>query len=50
MKTHGESKTRLYRIWKVMRTRCNNKNIPQYKNYGGRGITVCEEWKNPCIS
>lgn len=29
-----------------MKTRCYNKNIPQYKNYGGRGVTVCDEWRN----
>lgn len=38
--------TRLYSIWSNMKTRCYNKNINEYKNYGGRGITVCEEWKN----
>lgn len=36
--------SRLYRIWKGMRTRCNNVNTPQYHNYGGRGISVCDEW------
>ena len=44
-KTHGGSKTRLYRIWKQMRTRCNCKTTPKYKFYGARGITVCEEWE-----
>ena len=29
-----------------MRKRCNNPNHPNYKNYGGRGISVCEEWQN----
>ena len=29
-----------------MKSRCLNKNSEKYKNYGGRGITVCEEWKN----
>lgn len=43
-RTHGESKTRLYRIWKAMRKRCNNPNDECYRLYGGRGITVCEEW------
>ena len=45
-KTHGESKTRLYRIWKDMRRRCRNANRTDYCLYGGRGITVCEEWQN----
>ena len=39
------SRTRLYRIWKNMRNRCSNENIPNYERYGGRGITVCEEWQ-----
>lgn len=36
--------TRLYNIWVSMRDRCNNANNPAYKNYGGRGITICKEW------
>lgn len=45
-KTHGLIKLnlRLYRIWKSMKRRCNNKNDHNYHNYGGRGIKVCEEW------
>jgi hypothetical protein len=39
-------KDRLYRIWIAMNTRCNNPNIPQYHDYGGRGINVCDEWKS----
>lgn len=42
--THGMSGTRLHRIWKSMRTRCNNPNCLSYKNYGGRGIKICDEW------
>lgn len=45
-KTHGMTNTRLYSIWAGMKSRCYNKNEAAYKNYGGRGITVCEEWKN----
>ena len=41
---HGGRREPLYVIWKNMRGRCSNKNTPVYKNYGGRGITVCEEW------
>lgn len=37
---------RLYRIWHNMTERCNNKNNAGFKNYGGRGITVCSEWNN----
>lgn len=43
-KTHGLSKTRLYTIWADMKDRCNNKNNNAYKNYGGRGIKICDEW------
>lgn len=42
--SHGDSGTRLYKIWKDMRKRCNNPNSTNYNNYGGRGIKVCEEW------
>lgn len=41
---HGKSRTRLYKVWKSMRSRCNTVNSPTYKNYGGRGIKVCKEW------
>jgi hypothetical protein len=41
---HGQHGTRLYRIWKGMKDRCFRKNNEYYKNYGGRGITVCREW------
>ena len=37
---------RLYRIWVNIKTRCYNAKIPNYNDYGGRGITVCDEWKN----
>lgn len=38
------SSGRLHNIWKGMRARCNNPKIPSYKNYGGRGIRVCDNW------
>ena len=40
------SQYRLYRIWQMMRQRCNNENAENYKYYGGRGICVCDEWEN----
>ncbi len=43
---HGESGTRLYGVWKSMKERCGNPNDKQFMNYGGRGISVCEEWKS----
>ena len=46
--THGMSrnKTPEYNVWKAMKDRCRNPNNPHYKNYGGRGISFCEEWKD----
>ena len=40
------SYTRIYRIWQGMKKRCTNPNYEPYKNYGGRGITICDEWMN----
>lgn len=45
-KKHGYSHTRLYKIWKSMRNRCLCETHPAYKNYGGRGISICEEWND----
>ena len=45
-KKHGESNSRIYRIWVKMRARCYNKQYKAYKDYGARGITVCDMWKN----
>lgn len=43
---HGLSKTRENRIWRGIKDRCYNPNRPEYKRYGGRGIKMCDEWKN----
>lgn len=43
---HGESDTRLYRIWQRLIDRCTNPNNPRYESYGGRGIEVCKEWED----
>ena len=40
--THGIGRTRFYWVWKAMLDRCNNPRNRHYKNYGGRGIRVCE--------
>lgn len=42
--THGERKTRLYRIWADIKTRCLNISCKEYKDYGERGISLCSEW------
>jgi hypothetical protein len=46
--THGHSRdgvlTRTYRAWKAIKTRCTNPNQKQWKDYGGRGIRMCQEW------
>lgn len=43
---HGLCKTLTYRSWSCMRARCTDPTHKQYKDYGGRGIKVCEEWYN----
>jgi len=43
--THGMCGTATYDSWASMKNRCNNPNDPSYKNYGGRGIKVCERWQ-----
>lgn len=45
-RTHGMSRTPLFRLWKQMRQRCNNPRDTSYKRYGGRGIRVCERWSD----
>lgn len=44
-KTHGMSKNRIYKIWAGIHQRCENENNPKYPIYGGRGIKVCDDWK-----
>jgi hypothetical protein len=47
-RTHGLSRTHpLYSTWGNMMTRCYNPKFKQFKDYGGRGIYVCERWRNP---
>ena len=41
---HGLSKTRLYNIYSGMKQRCYNHNNQHYQWYGGKGITICNEW------
>lgn len=44
--THGLKNTRLYDTWHSMKARCYRETCENYPRYGGRGITVCEEWKS----
>lgn len=41
---HGLTETRLYHIWRTMKARCLNEKSPKYQCYGGRGITICDDW------
>lgn len=43
---HNLRKNRLYNVWANMKQRCLNPNCKAYKDYGGRGIIICEKWKN----
>ena len=45
-KTHGDTDSRLYNVWCAMKRRCYNENVPEYPLYGGRGIFMCDEWRN----
>lgn len=45
-KKHGKTGTKLYSTWKRIKRFCYNINVKKYKHYGGRGITMCDEWKN----
>ena len=45
----GRAKERLFYIWLAMKRRCFNKNCEGYKNYGAKGITICEEWMDYAV-
>ena len=47
LRTHGMTQTREYRAWAAAKTRCFNQKTRSYRDYGGRGITMCERW---CVS
>lgn len=45
-KTHGQTGKRIYRIWLGMKQRCFNPKSEKYEIYGGKGVVICDEWKN----
>lgn len=47
---HGESGTKLYHVWGAMIKRCSNPNDKNYHQYGGRGVSVCEDWSNSYVA
>jgi hypothetical protein len=52
--THGDSlrgnRTAEYNAWRTMNKRCSNPNRPQWKDWGGRGIKVCERWRKSYLA
>lgn len=48
-KTHGLSDHPLFRVWDGIKTRCYNPNSSNYKYYGGRGIVMCQRWRDSFI-
>lgn len=48
--THGESNSSEYAAWEAMKRRCNNPNSFGFEHYGGRGISVCNEWIDSFVS
>ena len=44
--SHGLTKTSLHNRWKAIKQRCENVNDRKYRDYGARGITICEEWRS----
>jgi hypothetical protein len=43
---HGQAHTRLYHVWCDIKGRCLNENRENYERYGGKGVTMCNEWKD----
>lgn len=47
---HNKSNSRIYYIWCGMKSRCYNKRNKAFKNYGGRGINICDYWKSSFLN
>lgn len=45
-KKHGHRNEKIYAVYCTMKQRCNNKNSDSFKNYGAKGVSVCEEWED----
>lgn len=43
---HGQSHTALYLVWQMIISRCENPTVVGYDNYGGRGIRICDQWRD----
>lgn len=50
MENHNMSKSRIYSVWRSMKKRCYRETDKEYKSYGGRGIKVCDNWKNSFLN
>jgi hypothetical protein len=48
--THKRTRTRLYRIWASIKQRCLNPHDQSFPDYGGRGITICDEWRDDFLA
>lgn len=48
--THGDSNTPFHKCWQAIKQRCLNPKCSAYKDYGARGITVCDEWENDYLA
>lgn len=44
--THRDSGTKMYNVWCAIKRRCYNTHTKEYPRYGGRGISMCDEWRN----
>lgn len=47
---HGQSRTRLYRVWQNIHKRCTCRTDEKYQKYGAKGITLCDEWKDSFVA
>ena len=45
-RTHGDTKTQLYQLWRALKGRCHSKTHRRYQHFGAKGIGMCDEWKD----